>query len=51
MRPPVRILISANDTRRAFWETKPFGVDPVFCSNWDEGKLSMLTLFEKESEQ
>jgi|GEM_PF-1080299 len=44
------ILVSA-DERSAFWRTKPFGLVPLFCSNWDEGWEMVLekasTLNEK----
>ena len=30
------ILVDAND-RQAFWRNKPFGLEPIACSNWDEG--------------
>lgn len=30
------ILVGAND-RQSFWRNKPFGLQPVTCSNWDEG--------------
>jgi hypothetical protein len=30
------ILVDIND-RPAFWRSKPFGLEPVACSNWDEG--------------
>lgn len=30
------ILVGTND-RAEFWQTKPFGLIPITCSNWDEG--------------
>ena len=30
------ILVAA-DERSAFWRTKPFGLEPIVCSNWDSG--------------
>ncbi len=35
------ILVHASD-RNAFWQTKPFGLTPITCSNWDEGWESVM---------
>ena len=36
-RPPACILIKGDDTRLAFWRTKPCGIAPLICTTWDEG--------------
>lgn len=36
------ILLDAYD-RPAFWRTRPFGLVPIVCSNWDEGWEKVLT--------
>ena len=37
------ILVSDTD-RPEFWRSCPFGIEPIFCSNWEEGweKLSQM---------
>jgi hypothetical protein len=30
------ILVHESD-RPAFWRTRPFGIEPITCANWDEG--------------
>lgn len=37
----VFILVDAND-RTTFWRNKPFGLEPIQCSNWDEGWEKVL---------
>lgn len=37
------ILVSAND-RPAFWRTRLLGLQPIVCSNWDEGWEATSTL-------
>lgn len=39
--PNVFILVDAND-RTVFWRNKPFGLEPIQCSNWDEGWEKIL---------
>lgn len=34
---PAYILVNNRDKRAGFWRSKPFGVQPVFCSEWDAG--------------
>jgi len=38
------ILVHATD-RSEFWQSRPFGIEPIVCSNWDEGweKLSKIS--------
>lgn len=35
--PPVYVLVHSEDNRLKFWQTRPFGIRPIVCSNWDEG--------------
>jgi hypothetical protein len=35
------ILVDTND-RPAFWRNKPFGLEPIVCSNWDDGWEQVL---------
>lgn len=44
---PVRILLSQADSRRDFWQARPFGIEPVFCSDWDEGWDRLRARFEE----
>ena len=38
----VRILIRRNDCM-AFWATRPFGVEPVVCDDWDDGWQRLMS--------
>jgi len=35
--PPVCVLVHTDDQRLKFWYTRPFGIEPIVCSHWDEG--------------
>jgi hypothetical protein len=35
--PPVFILVHQSDPRLPFWQSHPFGVKPLLCSDWDHG--------------
>ncbi|MDD3884415.1 MAG: hypothetical protein PHW66_05705 [Gallionella sp.] len=37
----VYILVGEKD-RPDFWRSKPFGIEPIVCGNWDEGWEKML---------
>lgn len=37
----VYILVGEKD-RSDFWRSRPFGIDPIVCPNWDEGWNQML---------
>ena len=43
------LMLKGMSKRPEFWETKLFGVEPIFCSNWEEGLQQMQTLFEKDN--
>ena len=47
--PPVHILVQQNDSRLSFWQSHPFGVKPLVCSNWDQGWKMVEELKEKLS--
>lgn len=36
-RPRACILLDANDQRLPFWRTHPCGIEPIVCSDWNEG--------------
>lgn len=36
-RPETVILVNAQDPRRSFWSKRPFGIEPMFCDDWDIG--------------
>ena len=36
-RPPVLVLIHKNDARLSFWQTRPCGIVPLICDNWEDG--------------
>lgn len=44
---PVRILLSQADSRSDFWQARPFGIEPVFCSDWDEGWDRLRVSFDE----
>jgi hypothetical protein len=44
-RPSTRILVKRGE-REAFWQSRPFGVDPIFCNDWDEGWDQIDVLYE-----
>lgn len=35
--PPVYVLVHTDDKRLKFWQTRPFGIEPIVCCQWDEG--------------
>jgi len=35
--PPAYILLRKDDRRMSFWQSRPFGLEPLVCSDWDEG--------------
>jgi hypothetical protein len=35
--PPTVALVDAKAENRAFWESRPCDVEPIFCDNWDIG--------------
>jgi hypothetical protein len=37
LRPPAAILLKHDDQRLPFWNKKPCGIEPIVCSNWEEG--------------
>ncbi len=39
----VYILVSDKD-RPEFWRSKPFGIEPIVCKNWDEGWERLLLM-------
>ena len=39
----VHILLKDTD-RTEFWRSRPFGIKPIFCSNWDAGWEEILTI-------
>ena len=44
-RPSTRILVKRGE-REAFWQSRPFGVEPIFCDDWDEGWDQIDVLYE-----
>ena len=40
--PPVYVLVHASDPRMSFWQSRPFGIEPVVCEHWDESNCQML---------
>jgi len=36
-RPKTAILIRRDNPELAFWQSKPFGIEPLVCASWDEG--------------
>jgi hypothetical protein len=36
-RPKVAILVRQDNPDLEFWQTKPFGIEPLLCSDWNEG--------------
>jgi hypothetical protein len=44
---PVRILLSQADSRRDSWQARPFGIEPVFCSDWGEGWGRLRASFDE----
>ncbi len=47
--PSAYVLIQQNDPRISFWQSHPFGVKPLVCSNWDQGWKMVEELIEKLS--
>lgn len=45
-RPPVRLLIRADDPRLEFWRSRPCNIEPIVCSTWDEGSERMQRMVE-----
>lgn len=43
---PVRILLSQADSRCDFWQARPLGIEPLFCSDWDEGWDRLRAAFD-----
>ena len=49
----VRILMRranggrGDSDREAFWATRPFGIEPVYCDDWDEGWDRIMEMTEK----
>lgn len=46
-RPKAYILLHENDGRRSFWQRRPCGIEPIFCSDWDSGWQVAQELAEK----
>jgi hypothetical protein len=38
-RSKAAILVRRDNPDLLFWQSKPFGIEPLVCSNWDEGWL------------
>ena len=36
-RPRVAILVRHDNPDLEFWQTEPFGIEPLLCSDWNEG--------------
>ena len=36
-KPETVVLVGTKDKRRDFWSMRPFGVEPQFCDDWDQG--------------
>jgi hypothetical protein len=35
---------SSDKDRPEFWRSKPFGIEPIVCKNWDEGWERLLLM-------
>jgi hypothetical protein len=36
-KPSTVVLVDANCSSRSFWNTRPCGIEPIYCDNWDYG--------------
>lgn len=43
--------LRGRDNRPAFWRTRPFGIEPVCCDEWDAGWARLLKLPDRSEKE